>query len=302
MDMSFGTAAVTIARRQVARPDPSADRCIITHEPLPSPTMIGGPRWWWTAAMLPAALACAPPCVDDGLHANQRDCPASTTDATESDSGSDGDSESQSSEPSTGEASCSDDQQNGDETAVDCGGSCSPCADFSPCLDADDCLSNACHPRGLCVPPGCVDGLFSPGGETHVDCGLSCGRTCDLGAQCLSDGDCFAGMCVAAGVCALHPTCADGSLGADESDLDCGAMCGPTCDGGQACASDDDCRSLDCDGSVCTTQPQCTDKQRNGGETDVDCGGPCPGCGDGMGCIGSLDCSGGSMCVSFMCI
>jgi hypothetical protein len=42
-----------------------------------------------------------------------------------------------------GQAGCSDGMQNGDETGVDCGGSCLLC-DGAPCKDAAQCKSNKC--------------------------------------------------------------------------------------------------------------------------------------------------------------
>ncbi len=50
------------------------------------------------------------------------------------------------------EPSCNDGLSNGDETGVDCGGSCAGCADGEPCLVNGDCSSNSCD-AGLCVPP-----------------------------------------------------------------------------------------------------------------------------------------------------
>ena len=56
--------------------------------------------------------------------------------------------------------SCSDGIQNGDETGVDCGGSCAPCE----------------------VTPTCSDGIQN-GDETGVDCGGSC-APCDNTSEC----------------------------------------------------------------------------------------------------------------------
>ncbi|MFW2388198.1 MAG: hypothetical protein ACN4G0_07675 [Polyangiales bacterium] len=48
---------------------------------------------------------------------------------------------------------CSDGARNGDETDVDCGGSCEPCAKGSRCLFATDCESLACD-QGACLAVG----------------------------------------------------------------------------------------------------------------------------------------------------
>ncbi len=79
----------------------------------------------------------------------------------------------------TGSPTCTDGVQNGTETGVDCGGSCS-----------------------ACVTPTCSDGVKN-GTETGVDCGGSCaacatgqanGTTCTAGTQCTS-GNCVDGVC-----------------------------------------------------------------------------------------------------------
>ncbi|MFW2388197.1 MAG: choice-of-anchor Q domain-containing protein [Polyangiales bacterium] len=48
---------------------------------------------------------------------------------------------------------CSDGNRNGDESDVDCGGSCSPCAESLSCLTATDCESLACD-DGACLAIG----------------------------------------------------------------------------------------------------------------------------------------------------
>src|SRR5690606_23914624 len=55
-------------------------------------------------------------------------------------------------------ATCTDNQQNGDETAVDCGGSCAPCGNGQGCQSASDCSSKFCN-NGSCAPCG-----------AHADC------------------------------------------------------------------------------------------------------------------------------------
>lgn len=49
--------------------------------------------------------------------------------------------------------SCSDRISNGDETGVDCGGTCLPCAPGMACQVASDCASLNCD-SSLCVDPG----------------------------------------------------------------------------------------------------------------------------------------------------
>lgn len=95
-------------------------------------------------------------------------------------------------------ASCDDAEQNGNESAVDCGGSCPRCADRLTCNVASDCINNACF-NGVCI--SCGSGVID-GTETDIDCGGSdpaC-RRCDPGDRCLVNSDCTSGFCIG-GVC-----------------------------------------------------------------------------------------------------
>src|SRR5581483_11242975 len=74
-------------------------------------------------------------------------------------------------------ATCSDGVTNGNETDVDCGGSCSACALGKMCkLDGDCGTGHYCHATmNQCVADPCADGK-KDGAETAVDCGGgSCG-------------------------------------------------------------------------------------------------------------------------------
>ena len=102
-------------------------------------------------------------------------------------------------------ATCSDGIQNGTETGVDCGGSCSACV----------------------AAPTCSDGVKN-GTETGVDCGGSCSAcvaapTCSDGVQNGTETgvDC-GGSCVA---CVAAPTCSDGVKNGTETGVDCGGLC-----------------------------------------------------------------------------
>lgn len=96
------------------------------------------------------------------------------------------------------EPTCDDGIQNGDETGVDCGGSCAPCAT-------------------------CDDGIQN-GNETGIDCGGSCTAcpTCDDGLQ---NGDETGVDC--GGSCTACATCDDGIQNGDETGVDCGGSCNP---------------------------------------------------------------------------
>ncbi|MBR4986013.1 MAG: lamin tail domain-containing protein [Proteobacteria bacterium] len=201
-------------------------------------------------------------------------------------------------------ASCSDQKKNGDESDVDCGGSCYKCAESMHCRADSDCMSSRCE-GGICkaavdpcadgscqVDPCkdgscqgevdlCKDGVRS-GDESDVDCGGSC-ALCAEGKVCNSGSDCASGMCD--GVCI---SCSDGARNGDESDVDCGGSCA-LCAEGKVCNSGSDCASGMCDG-VCIS---CTDGVRNGNESDVDCGGACGKCADTAKCNSKEDCASG---------
>ena len=87
---------------------------------------------------------------------------------------------------------CRDRVRNGDETDVDCGGSCQRCAAALACGVADDCQTRACD-AGRCRAPTCGDGVRD-GFESDVDCGGICG-VCQLGQGCAADSDCATGSC-----------------------------------------------------------------------------------------------------------
>ena len=67
---------------------------------------------------------------------------------------------------------CDDGEANGDETDVDCGGSCGPCALGSACGGAEDCASGVCG-EGVCLREACENGEQDLD-ESDVDCGGSC--------------------------------------------------------------------------------------------------------------------------------
>jgi hypothetical protein len=86
---------------------------------------------------------------------------------------------------------CHDRVRDGDETDVDCGGSCEACAGASTCSIAADCQSQACS-AGVCAAASCSDGVVD-GFETQVDCGWSC--PCAIGQSCSLDADCASHHC-----------------------------------------------------------------------------------------------------------
>ena len=90
--------------------------------------------------------------------------------------------------------SCTDQVKDGDETDVDCGGSCGPCGDGKACATGSDCTSGVCDSdTNTCAAPACDDEVKN-GNETDVDCGGSC-DPCDDGKACETGTDCASGVC-----------------------------------------------------------------------------------------------------------
>lgn len=186
---------------------------------------------------------------------------------------------------------CTDGTQNGNETGVDCGGSCPACANGQPCNSSADCQSNYCNGGRVCATPNCVDNERN-GTETGVDCGGGICPACRDGEGCNGSTDCTSGFCHPDTRFCTAPLCNDGYRNGNETGLDCGGSC-PVCPNGQACNSSTDCQSGYCNGTLCAT-PTCTDGARNGPETGIDCGGGCPnGCPNGTVCTGNADCQSG---------
>jgi hypothetical protein len=88
---------------------------------------------------------------------------------------------------------CDDRVLDGDETDVDCGGSCAACPPGASCKAAKDCQAPGCT-DGKCIAPTCTDGVRD-GFESDVDCGDNC-PACALGKGCYTDLDCSAGKCM----------------------------------------------------------------------------------------------------------
>ena len=181
---------------------------------------------------------------------------------------------------------CRDCRLSGDETDVDCGGSCVACP--RPCAAPADCESGVCD-RGVCATPRCDDEVAN-GEETDVDCGGPDCVPCADGHACDQPEDCDSERCVA-GLCRTLD-CENGALDEAETDLDCGGPCAP-CALGLICDGDADCDSGACAGAVCVPEP-CANGEPDAGETDVDCGGPrCRVCLGGQSCAAAADCESG---------
>lgn len=96
------------------------------------------------------------------------------------------------------EPRCDDNQQNGTETDIDCGGPlgvCGRCAVGQGCITGRDCTELVCDGFGRCAAATCFDNVAN-GQEPDRDCGATCDeRPCDLGSRCFSDADCRSVTC-----------------------------------------------------------------------------------------------------------
>ncbi len=168
-------------------------------------------------------------------------------------------------------AGCMDDVRNGDETDVDCGGSCPGCETGEMCGIAGDCLSGVCT-AGVCAAPSCTDMVLN-GDETDVDCGGSC-PACVPGEMCTMASDCVSMVCDA-GICQAA-SCTDGVQNGDETDIDCGGSC-PGCSVSEMCGTSADCVApLVCDPATATCEP-CVDSV-SGAAVDLGCSAAAPLC------------------------
>lgn len=148
---------------------------------------------------------------------------------------------------------CDDGAQNGDETGVDCGGG-TPCG----ACPGEACLGGECA-SGFCVDGVCCD-------EACDGMCVSCAGTLtgEMVGVCLpigvGQGDPQFPGCDSMGGCGEAPgwcACEDGIQNGDETDVDCGGVCGPTCTIAQGCELSTDCGVGLCVDGVCCDAP-CT--------------------------------------------
>jgi hypothetical protein len=148
--------------------------------------------------------------------------------------------------------SCVDQVKNGDETDVDCGGSCpSRCNDYQGCSVAADCQSGKCDKQS-CVAPSCSDNIKN-GTETDIDCGGNCPAKCQNQQGCNIASDCISSICTQKQCVAS--TCLDAMVDVDETDVDCGGLNCIACTNGKQCLQDRDCKSKVCFGNQCLPTP-----------------------------------------------
>jgi hypothetical protein len=188
-------------------------------------------------------------------------------------------------------AQCTDMEKNGDETDVDCGGSCPPCPTGNDCNEDKDCQSGVCEgpqPNNQsCQAPACNDNVKN-GQETDVDCGGNCQNDCGPNQGCNEDNDCEGNQCSGMGGTCV-PNCDDEVQNGNETDVDCGGggACDP-CDVGDKCAANADCASNNCMGgtcelgvlgAACNVDGDCGSGQcADGVCCNVNCGNTCESC------------------------
>jgi hypothetical protein len=210
--------------------------------------------------------------------------------------------------------SCDDNIRDGDETDIDCGGSCVPCGLAQQCRTNADCgnwpgcdpiLGCACDAVSFkCVRNHCVDHQVDFG-ETALDCGGGECPGCGPNQPCILDSDCsatLAGCDTNSGGCfcdllsktCVHSHCDDHKVDSSETALDCGGIHCTGCALGQNCFYDYDCASSACDlnSFTCITD-HCADHRLDATESDIDCGGDCTACDIGQKCRTGLDCKSG---------
>jgi hypothetical protein len=173
---------------------------------------------------------------------------------------------------------CSDQVWDGDESDLDCGGSCPPCPSGKRCVLAGDCVGGLCLPsigqgayrdRVCALAATCLDGI-SDGDETDTDCGGPTCTRCTNGKKCTNPDDCLNGVCT-------NGTCAQGACfpGAGQYCAPGNVM--PKCDPRSGCQG---C----CQGSTCQTLVDFTMLCGVAGFACYSCGGimppnPCLGAG-----------------------
>ncbi|MFM2153025.1 MAG: hypothetical protein RL199_1460, partial [Pseudomonadota bacterium] len=180
------------------------------------------------------------------------------------------------------DAVCTDDVRNGNETDLDCGGSCAPaqaCAKGKRCIAPTDCAAGL-YCTGVKGRAGLCQQWTADGRknleETDVDCGGRVAPACAESKTCVQTSDCADGRNCLSGRCLSAPSvtqCTDGTRNLLETDVDCGGTACLPCEDGKSCRSVRDCAS-----GVCGVDGKCRaaanwDGVVNATETDVDCGG-----------------------------
>ena len=158
---------------------------------------------------------------------------------------------------------CTNSVKDGDESDIDCGGSCSKCGLGKVCTQHADCLSDACDGISslTCEAPdtcgngkietgeGCDDGETVAGDGCNASCLLEDGSMCTTGAQCESGTCDITGSmtCVQGGMCGNNMM--DAGEACDDGGTAPGDGCSENCllENGEPCTLDGQCESTVCD-------------------------------------------------------
>ncbi len=152
--------------------------------------------------------------------------------------------------------------------------------------DGKDCTLDTCNAGMPESSPATVGTSCNDGGGKVCD-GLGACVICNVDADCMAPAPkCSMNVCVPA-------SCNDGVKNGNETDVDCGGACGPTCGTGDVCGMAGDCADGVCAGGTCAAAT-CNDGVKNGNETDKDCGGggACAKCAPNKTCNVNADCVG----------
>lgn len=182
---------------------------------------------------------------------------------------------------------CSNNEEDIEETDVDCGGLCLPCDIGQKCKVGRDCVTGYCDDDFTCQPDACSNNILD-GFETDVDCGGEC-NPCDDNKKCMIASDCWSGVCKTGECISIEDLCSNLELDDQETDTDCGGLCS-SCLEGKKCKIHQDCTTGNCQGSICSKKIVDTD---NDGVQDAEdlCPGTPAGCTvDTTGCQVDPEC------------
>ena len=219
---------------------------------------------------------------------------------------------------------CTNGKTDGDETDVDCGGSCKACEVTQRCNQNADCgsgttcientqnsvcpevkddptkISANCRNNATCFDTDCHDNK-QDNGETDVDCGGGSCPTCKATQHCQQSSDCKYGNPCLQGTC-YDAGCNNGKQDGNETGVDCGGDQCPACEALSGCKTTSDCKTGNtCIGSICYGST-CENKSLDAPETDIDCGGGvCPACAASKHCVQNTDCTTGNVCIAGTC-
>jgi hypothetical protein len=163
-------------------------------------------------------------------------------------------------------AHCTDREQSGNETDLDCGGSCSGCSDGQSCEQNTDCDNDWCN-VDICAAPSCDDGALNQD-ETAVDCGGDICNACGMGSVCLEASDCLSNFCDN-GFCGCDNLCIEDETGCNgtvpltcEPDAQTGCVywtAGVDCaNTNQVCQPGEPAQCVDCQSCAISDQEVCS--------------------------------------------